>query len=119
MLGFCNKVSAWTDGPTDGPTDWPSEWPTDGPTDSPTEAPTEAPNTCPDGWINANYLGCFYFDNSKPDRQLSWVEAMDTCDSLGGYLAEIETEEQAEFIVNLQKSLYQKYMFSFRQVLHW
>ena len=119
MLGFCNKVSAWTDGPTDGPTDWPSEWPTDGPTDSPTEAPTEAPNTCPDGWINANYLGCFYFDNSKPDRHLSWVEAMDTCDSLGGYLAEIETEEQAEFIVNLQKSLYQKYMFSFRQVLHW
>merc|ERR1719470_140323 len=78
--------------------DAPSEWPTDAPTDASTEAPL---GTCPDGWINADYLGCFFFDNSKPDRHLNWLEAMDACDNLGGYLAEIQSEEQANFIASI------------------
>ena len=96
--------------PTDGPTDWPTYSPTDDPTDAPTDAPTDGPTdvptedplgNCPDGWFNADHLGCFFFDNSKPDRHLSWVEAMDTCDRMGGYLVELETEEQADLIVTL------------------
>merc|ERR1719158_352443 len=66
-----------------------------------TSSPTDEPPSCPDGWVNANYLGCFYFDNSKPDRHLSWVEAVDAGDDLGGYLAEIQTEEQADLIASI------------------
>merc|ERR1711892_1598756 len=67
-----------------------------------TQPPTESPtDTCPDGWFNAANLGCFYFDNSRPDRRLTWVEAMDVCDNMGGYLAEIQTQEQADFIASI------------------
>merc|ERR1711892_1643903 len=67
-----------------------------------TQPPTESPtDTCPDGWFNAANLGCFYFDNSRPDRHLTWVEAMDVCDNMGGYLAQIQTQEQADFIASI------------------
>merc|ERR1711892_433748 len=67
-----------------------------------TQPPTESPtDPCPDGWFNAANLGCFYFDNSRPDRHLTWVEAMDVCDNMGGYLAEIQTQEQADFIASI------------------
>jgi len=68
---------------------------------TPSKAPTDEPLTCPEGWLNADFLGCFYFDNSKPDRHLNWVEAVDVCESLGGYLAEIQTEKQADFIASV------------------
>ena len=68
--------------------------------EAPTTAPTDGPLTCPEGWFNADYLGCFYFDNSNPDRNLNWVEALDACENLGGYLAEIQTQRQADLIVS-------------------
>jgi len=61
----------------------------------------QATAECPDGWFNADYLGCYYFDVEYPDRNLSWVEAMDVCDKMGGYLAEIQTEEQAELVASI------------------
>merc|ERR1712034_136104 len=64
--------------------------------------PTEDPEgVCPDGWIDADRLGCFYFDNNQPEQHLSWVEAMDVCDGVGGYLVEVKTEEQATFIASI------------------
>ena len=51
---------------------------TDEPTDAPTEGPTVAPftttlaptttkpfNDCPEGWVYAGPLGCFYFNTNK------------------------------------------------------
>ena len=72
---------------------------TSGPATTTTEAP---PGICPEGWIDADFLGCFYFDFSQIN--LSWEEAMDSCDRMGGYLAEIKTEEQADFIVSIDIS---------------
>merc|ERR1712013_921014 len=61
---------------------------------------TEAPEgVCPDGWFNAHHLGCYYFD--YVDEEVSWVEAVDVCDRMGGYLAEIQTQEQAELIASI------------------
>merc|ERR1712013_517247 len=55
-------------------------------TTKPQTTTTEAPEgVCPDGWFNAHRLGCYYFD--YVDEELSWVEAMDVCDRMGGYLA--------------------------------
>lgn len=58
-------------------------------------------SSCPEDWINAGYLGCFYFDNTEINRHLTWVEAMDSCSSIGGFLAEVITEEQADFLKSL------------------
>merc|ERR1712013_863623 len=61
---------------------------------------TEAPEgVCPNGWFNAHQLGCYYFD--YVDEEISWVEAMDICDRMGGYLAEIQTQEQADLIASI------------------
>ena len=78
-------------------------WTSYGGSSTPSYTTTTPSETCPAGWINAGHLGCFFFDNSKPDRDLTWVEAVDVCSSFGGYLAEINSEEQAEFLV---KKLY-------------
>merc|ERR1719513_391649 len=69
-------------------------------TSKPQTTTTEAPEgVCPDGWFNAHRLGCYYFD--YVDEEISWVEAMDICDRMGGYLAEIQTQEQAELIASI------------------
>ena len=82
---------------------WSSSLLRDAPIDYPAVDPTDAPtDDCPDGWFNAANLGCFYFANSRPDRYLTWVEAMDVCENMGGYLAEIQTQEQADFIVRIK-----------------
>merc|ERR1711892_714757 len=94
-LCVCFPQPAWSSSLLrDAPIDAPVAYPTVDPTDAPTD-------TCPDGWFNAANLGCFYFANSKPDRRLTWVEAMDVCDNMGGYLAEIQTQEQADFIASI------------------
>jgi len=91
----CFPQPAWSSSSLrDAPMDAPVAYPTVDPTDAPTD-------TCPDGWFNAAHLGCFYFANSRPDRRLTWVEAMDVCDNMGGYLAEIQTQEQADFIASI------------------
>jgi len=70
-------------------------------TNEPMTTTTSDDRSCPEDWINAGYLGCFYFDNTKPDRHLTWVEAVDSCNSIGGFLAEVLTEDQAEFLKSL------------------
>merc|ERR1712013_873081 len=76
---------------------WPSYSTT---TSKPQTTTTEAPEgVCPDGWFNAHRLGCYYFDYA--DEEVSWVEAMDVCDRMGGYLAEIQTQEQADLIASI------------------
>merc|ERR1712013_487503 len=76
---------------------WPSYSTT---TSKPQTTTTEAPEgVCPDGWFNAHHLGCYYFD--YVDEEVSWVEAVDVCDRMGGYLAEIQTQEQAELIASI------------------
>jgi len=55
-------------------------------------------NDCTTGWIYAGKLGCFYF-NTNPDKYgLSWIEAQGQCEIEGGYLAEVKTEEEHEFL---------------------
>ena len=116
-----------------------SDAPTDEPTDVPTDAPvttTLAPTTtkpfndCPEGWVYAGPLGCFYFNTNKhkvtsmlrhhsnhffnyflrisilnilirefiSQSGLSWIEAQGECEILGGFLAEVKTEGEHEFL---------------------
>merc|ERR1712013_611104 len=91
------SYSTTTPRPSYPTTTWPSYSTT---TSKPQTTTTEAPEgVCPDGWFNAHHLGCYYFD--YVDEEVSWVEAVDICDRMGGYLAEIQTQEQAELIASI------------------
>lgn len=52
---------------------------------------------CPDGWVES-IEGCFYFHSTQT---LSWLEAQAACESIGGYLAEPQTEDQAVLLRSL------------------
>ena len=67
-------------------------------TDAPTTSTTESTTKCPDGWMDGGHLGCFYFHYEE--NKVNWVEAQAACELLGGYLAEIKTEEQNNFVVS-------------------
>jgi len=52
---------------------------------------------CPPGWVNS-VEGCFLFDYTKA---LNWRDAQEVCESMGGFLAEVKTEEQAMLLTSL------------------
>jgi len=60
---------------------------------------SEAVKICPDGWFDADSLGCFKFLDSQVN--LTWVEAQLTCELVGGYLAEPITSSQSMFLSEL------------------
>jgi len=60
---------------------------------------TSSSTSCPDGWIDGSQLGCFYFHSEE--NKLSWVEAQAVCEGLGGYLAEIKSQEQNNFVESM------------------
>ena len=53
------------------------------------------PEGCPPGWINSQE-GCFLFLYSK---HVTWREAQLECESLGGFLVEIKSQEQSTLLV--------------------
>ena len=92
-------------------------------------------NDCPQGWIFAGKLGCFYFNTNSnkvcwiihiivwfknleasnwkiilclivflSQNGLSWIEAQGQCEILGGFLAELKTEEEHEFLKSIVTS---------------
>ena len=53
---------------------------------------------CPVGCVNS-VEGCFLFEYTKA---VTWRDAQEVCESSGGFLAEIKTEEQALLLVTSQ-----------------
>jgi hypothetical protein len=53
---------------------------------------------CPAGWI-ISVEGCFLFEYTKA---VTWRDAQEVCESSGGFLAEVKTEEQAMLLVRRQ-----------------
>merc|ERR1712179_280220 len=55
---------------------------------------------CPSGWMDATYvgMGCLRFDTTK---SYTWDKANGFCRTIDGYLVEIRSEEQMEFVRNL------------------
>jgi len=84
LVGLCSCQSSPSAAPT---------------TTATTTQSTEAPVYCPDDWFDANDLGCFKFLESK--LNLTWVEAQEECEQVGGYLAEPITTRQAMFLKEL------------------
>lgn len=64
------------------------------------KVPSAASAACPEGWIES-IEGCFYFANTATG--LTWREGQEMCENLGGYLAEIKSEEQNTILVSLAK----------------
>jgi len=67
----------------------------------------ELESYCPDDWFDAGSLGCYMLLESAVD--LTWVQAQDQCEQIGGYLAEPKTESHAsllEELVALESSIY-------------
>ena len=71
---------------------------------------------CPEGWISVDHLGCLYFRVDLVAttviascfhiyiflfQSLSWAKAEAQCDSMGGFLAEPDTEAKAKTLVTL------------------
>jgi hypothetical protein len=56
---------------------------------------------CPPGWVNS-VEGCFLFEYTKA---VTWRDAQEVCESMGGFLAEIKTEEQAMLLVKRQMTV--------------
>ena len=65
------------------------------PTAPPPPTPTNPQEDCPTGWVDSAE-GCYLFQYTK---SITWRAAQDDCESLGGFLAEVKTEEQARFLV--------------------
>merc|ERR1712110_341174 len=63
-----------------------------------TTIPAPAPGSCPDGWIEA-IEGCFLFHHTASG--LSWRQGQEECERLGGYLAEIKSQDQQDFLKSL------------------
>ena len=54
-----------------------------------------ADGECPPGWVNS-VEGCFLFEYTVA---VTWRDAQEECEGLGGFLAEVKTEEQAMLLV--------------------
>ena len=65
------------------------------PTAPPQPTPTNPQEDCPTGWVDSAE-GCYLFQYTN---SITWRAAQDECESLGGFLAEVKTEEQARFLV--------------------
>jgi len=91
--------------PTAGPesSEESSEETTEGTTEETSAAPTTSPTQdmvyCPDDWFDAKELGCYKFLKHKTN--LTWVDAEEECENIGGYLAEPSTTRQSEFLNEL------------------
>merc|ERR1719481_1096470 len=70
------------------------------PYSSTTNDPTTASpgGECPEGWIES-LEGCFLFHNSA--NSMTWREGQEECEILGGYLAEIGSEEEQTFLASI------------------
>merc|ERR1719341_1034005 len=81
------------------PTTYPTG-PTTGPTTYPTTYPTTAPNPhgCPVGWVQSTE-GCFLFHHTAIG--LTWRQGQEECEKLGGYLAEIKSQMQQDFLMSI------------------
>merc|ERR1711936_857584 len=58
---------------------------------------SQPPKDCPTGWINS-MEGCFLFHHTK---EMTWREAQEECEKLGGFLAEPKYQEQAALLASL------------------
>jgi hypothetical protein len=52
--------------------------------------------SCPEGWLDSPE-GCFHFATDVETK--TWDEAVEYCQELGGYLAEVLNEESQRFLV--------------------
>ena len=52
---------------------------------------------CPKGWWINSSEGCFFFGDEE--EIMSWKDAQKFCKNIGGYLAEIKTEQQQIYMV--------------------
>ena len=52
--------------------------------------------SCPEGWLDSPH-GCFYFATYVEAK--TWHEAVEYCQELGGYLAEVLNDETQRFLV--------------------
>ena len=52
---------------------------------------------CPDDWILFRE-SCYYLDRNK--KHGSFLDAKAECEDLGGYLVEIESKEEDDFIID-------------------
>ncbi|XP_053377567.1 secretory phospholipase A2 receptor-like [Mercenaria mercenaria] len=55
---------------------------------------------CPDNWLTYGQ-SCYYFSN----QSVMWLEAMGRCQKLGGYLAEINTAAENQFLKTVAKQV--------------
>ena len=62
---------------------------------------------CPPGWVNS-VEGCFLFEHTVA---VTWRDAQEECERLGGFLAEVKTQEQALLLV--RRKIIIKYLFNF------
>ena len=114
ILQFAFSYSLSED-PTAAPTPYPTTVrPTTYPTTArPTTYPTTAPNPhgCPVGWVQSTE-GCFLFHHTGITVMLkrrikvrillaiglTWRQGQEECEKLGGYLAEIKSQMQQDFL---------------------
>merc|ERR1719500_1038371 len=82
---------------SEDPTEAPNSYPT---TARPTTYPTTAPNPdgCPVGWVQSTE-GCFLFHHTAIG--LTWRQGQEECEKLGGYLAEIKSQMQQDFLMSI------------------
>jgi len=96
LFGVHSKFFSFTDGcwqPSGDCTPTPD--PTSNPTTDPT-ATTSDDGSCPEGWMDAGELGCFYVSTELTVS--SWYEANLLCEDLGGYLVEPMSEQIHAFL---------------------
>ena len=120
MLKFLIVQFAFSYSLTEYTTTYAPTGPTPGPTGS-TYYPTTSPDPygCPVGWVQSTE-GCFLFHHTGTyvliiqkrikDRifsaiGLTWRQGQEECERLGGYLAEIKTREQQDFLVKIQSNV--------------
>jgi hypothetical protein len=73
------------------------------------------PEGCPPGWVNS-LEGCFLFHFTK---NITWRDAQEECERVGGFLAEIKSEEQAMLLVRRGYYNCQAITLSFLPRLAW
>jgi len=86
--------------PTTHSTYYPPSTSTQHPYSTTTENPTTASpgGDCPDGWIES-LEGCFLFHHTA--NIMTWREAQEECEKLGGFLAEIGSQEEQTFLMSI------------------
>merc|ERR1712110_1265259 len=98
VIVWSSRATAGYDDDTTTPAPEPTT--TVAPEPTTTVAPTTAKpfNDCPEGWVYAGKLGCLYFNTDKHKAGLSWIDAQGECEILGGFLAEVKTQEEHAFL---------------------